>query len=59
MGFPAHARSYGGVRVDVPELLDERLLALHDRVIRGATPARSGWTLRGCDSTEMPLSRRR
>jgi transposase len=32
-------RSYAGVRVEVRELLDGRLLALHEGVIRGATPA--------------------
>jgi hypothetical protein len=31
-------RSYAGVHVEVRELLDGRLLALHDGVIRGTTP---------------------
>ena len=35
-------RSYAGVRVEVRELLDGRLLALHDGVIRGTTPALGG-----------------
>jgi transposase len=33
------ARSYAGVRVEVRELLDGRLLVLHAGVVRGATPS--------------------
>jgi hypothetical protein len=36
------ARSYAGVRVDVRELLDGRLVVLHDGVVRGAAPAPAG-----------------
>ena len=36
------ARSYAGVRVEVRELLDGRLLALHDGAVRGVTPAPPG-----------------
>ena len=36
------ARSYAGVRVDVRELLDGRLVVLHDGVVRGAAPAPTG-----------------
>ncbi|SRR6266545_481875 len=32
-------RSYAGVRVEVRELLDGRLVVLHDSVLRGATPS--------------------
>jgi transposase len=35
-------RSYAGVRIEVRELLDGRLLARHDGVIRGTTPAPAG-----------------